>query len=167
MFGAVGGTEIADNRNEGFFFPSGVYNAGKTFRDLRSDPATKGGEGMRWSESWLEGEAVDSAQLEALLNAREKGEADFLLVDVREPWEYEMGHIPGVDLLRPTTAFRRWAKELVAQTQDRPVILTCRTANRTGMLQPLLRRMGHPRIINHTGGIVAWTGPLETGGYEE
>jgi rhodanese-related sulfurtransferase len=78
-----------------------------------------------------------------------------------------MGHIPGVDLLRPTTAFRRWAKELVSQTKERPVILTCRTANRTGMLQPMLKRMGHPRVINHLGGIVTWHGPVETGGYEE
>ena len=121
---------------------------------------------MEWSERWLEGEAVDSAQLEALLKAREAGEADFLLVDEREPWEYEMGHIPGVDLLRPTTAFRGWARELVEATKERPVILTCRTANRTGTLQPLLQRMGHPRIINHLGGIVAWHGPVETGGYE-
>jgi rhodanese-related sulfurtransferase len=122
---------------------------------------------MEWSESWLEGVSVDSSQLEALLKARERGEIDFLLVDVREPWEYEMGHIPGVDLLRPTTAFRVWSRELVETMKDRPVILTCRTANRTGMLQPILRRMGHPRVINHTGGIVTWTGPLEKGGYEE
>jgi rhodanese-related sulfurtransferase len=122
---------------------------------------------MNWDKAWLEGEAVDSAQLEALLKAREEGEADFLLVDVREPWEYEMGHIPGVDLLRPTTAFRGWARDLVEAMKDRPIILTCRTANRTGMLQPLLQRMGHPRVINHLGGIVAWHGPVEEGGYTE
>jgi len=122
---------------------------------------------MKWEEAWLEAEAVDSAQLEALLKARENGETDFLLVDVREPWEYEMGHIPGVDLLRPTTTFRTWARELVAETKERPVILTCRTANRTAMLQPMLQRMGHPHIINHLGGIMAWHGPVEEGEYTE
>jgi len=122
---------------------------------------------MEWKSAWLESDTVDSAQLEALLKAREAGETDFLLVDVREPWEYEMGHIPGVDLLRPTTQFRRWGKHLAAEAADRPIILTCRTANRTGMLQPLLRRMGHPRVINHLGGIVAWHGPVEEGGYTE
>jgi len=122
---------------------------------------------MGYDESWLEGESVYSLELESLLAAREKGAVDFLLVDVREPWEYEEAHIPGVDLLRPSSAFRSWAKELVDQTRDLPLILTCRTANRTGMLQPLLRRLGHPRVINHLGGIVTWQGPLEKGAYNE
>ena len=122
---------------------------------------------MEWKKAWLEGEAVDSAQLEALLKAREAGEVDFVLVDVREPWEYETGHIAGVNLLRPTTAFRSWAKALVEETRERPLILTCRTANRTGRLQPLLRRLGHPRVIDHRGGIVTWRGAIEKGGVKE
>jgi rhodanese-related sulfurtransferase len=119
---------------------------------------------MEWESSWLESEELDSQQLEALLRAREAGEVQFLLVDVREPWEYEAGHIPGVDLLRPTSAFRSWAKTLAEETRELPLILTCRTANRTGQLQPLLKRLGHPRVINHRGGIVTWRGAIEKGG---
>ena len=122
---------------------------------------------MEYKRGWLQGDTVDSRQLEALLEARSRGEVRFLLVDVREPWEYEEAHIPGVDLLRPASTFHTWAKELAERTRDLPLILTCRTANRTGRLQPLLRRLGHPRVINHLGGIVQWQGPLEKGAYNE
>ncbi len=121
---------------------------------------------MEWQKEWLEGDAVDSSQLEALLRAREKGEADFLLVDVREPWEYEMGHIPGVDLLRPTSAFRDWAGTLGDEAGGKPIILTCRTANRTAQVQMILQRMGVPGVINHLGGIMSWKGEIEEGGVE-
>ncbi|WP_456434082.1 rhodanese-like domain-containing protein [Nitratifractor sp.] len=113
----------------------------------------------------LSKDSVDSAELEVLLKAREAGECDFLLVDVREPFEYEAGHIPGVDLLRPTSTFQHWARELAEGMKDRTLVITCRTANRSYQVQQILRRMGHPRVIDHAGGIVSWRGPIEKGRY--
>ncbi|WP_457606593.1 rhodanese-like domain-containing protein [Nitratifractor sp.] len=120
---------------------------------------------MKECEVLLSGERVDSAQLEQLLEARKAGECDFLLVDVREPFEYEAGHIPGVDLLRPTSRFQEWAKPLVEEYADRVLILTCRTANRTGQVQRTLQKLGHPRVIDHSGGILSWRGEIEGGAY--
>jgi len=48
---------------------------------------------------------VSSAELETLLKEREAGNVDFILVDVREQMEYDMGHIKGVDMLKPTSTF--------------------------------------------------------------
>ena len=62
---------------------------------------------------------IDSEELEILLEAREIGKADFVLVDVREDMEYNMGHIKGVDMLKPTTAFQEWALALVNETKDK------------------------------------------------
>jgi len=107
---------------------------------------------------------VSSEELEALLREREAGECDFLLVDVREPFEYEEAHIAGVDLLRPTSRFREWAEELAGR-RDETLIITCRTANRSYQVQQILRRMGHPAVIDHAGGIVSWRGPIEGGSY--
>ncbi len=115
---------------------------------------------MEYRSEWLETDAVDSARLEALLKARSAGECDFVLVDVREPFEYEAGHLPGVDLLRPTSRFREWAKELIDLSRQRPVILTCRTGNRTGQVQQILQAKGAGRLIDHRGGIVQWRGEI-------
>ncbi|ADV46898.1 rhodanese-like domain-containing protein [Nitratifractor salsuginis] len=114
---------------------------------------------------WLEGDAVNSAQLEALLAAREAGACDFLLVDVREPYEYEEAHIPGVDLLRPTSRFQEWAGELIELSRQKPVILTCRTANRTGQVQQIMKQHGAGKLIDHRSGIMSWHGPVEGGTY--
>ena len=44
----------------------------------------------------LEKDDINSEELEILLEARDEGKVDFLLVDVREDMEYDMGHIKGV-----------------------------------------------------------------------
>ncbi len=106
---------------------------------------------------------INSKDLEALLEAREKGEADFLLVDVREVMEYEMGHIKHVDMLKPTSKFEEWAEKLFMETQDKIVIFTCRTGSRSGQVQMIFRQNGHPRVINHAGGIVSYRGEIERG----
>ncbi len=113
----------------------------------------------------LEKDWIDSHELESLLEARKRGECDFLLVDVREPYEYEEMHIVGVDLLRPTSRFREWAQELVDRSKELPLVLTCRTANRTGQVQQLIKRMGGERVIDHRSGITTWDGAVEGGPY--
>jgi len=118
---------------------------------------------MEDQSEWLETDAVDSARLEALLQARSAGECDFMLVDVREPFEYEEAHLPGVDLLRPTSRFQAWAQELIDLSRQRPVILTCRTGNRTGQVQQILKANGAGRLIDHRGGIVRWRGEIVRG----
>lgn len=119
---------------------------------------------MRCNEL-LEKEWVDSHELESLLEARKSGECTFLLVDVREPYEYEEMHIVGVDLLRPTSRFREWAQELADLSRETPLVLTCRTANRTGQVQQLLKRMGGERVVDHRSGIMTWHGEVEGGPY--
>jgi rhodanese-related sulfurtransferase len=104
---------------------------------------------------------INSEDLEILLKAREEGKVDFLLVDVREDTEYEMGHLKGVDMLKPTSRFQAWAEELFEQTKDKVVIFTCRTGSRSGQVQNIFRSNGHPRVINHSGGIVSYCGEIE------
>ena len=109
----------------------------------------------------LEKSSVNSEELEQLLKEREEGKADFLLVDVREDMEYQMGHIKGVDLLKPTSSFQSWAQQLLEETKDKTVIFTCRTDNRSGQVQMIFKQNGHPRVINHAGGIVTYRGEIE------
>jgi rhodanese-related sulfurtransferase len=109
----------------------------------------------------LQKSVVQSEELETLLRAREEGEADFILIDVREKMEYDEGHILGVDLLQPTSHFSDWAPKLFEQYKEMPIIFTCRTDSRSGQVQMIFKRHGHPHVINHGGGIVTYAGAIE------
>ena len=109
----------------------------------------------------LEKSDINSEELQTLLQSRDEGKTDFLLVDVREDMEYRMGHIKGVDMLKPTSDFQKWAQELFDETQDKAVVFTCRTGNRSGQVQNVFRRNGHTRVLNHFGGIVTYRGEIE------
>jgi len=104
---------------------------------------------------------INSEDLVVLLKARENGEADFLLIDVREDMEYEMGHLKGVDMLKPTSSFQQWAEQLFNEAKEKTIIFTCRTGARSGQVQNVFRSNGHERVINHSGGIVSYRGEIE------
>jgi len=104
---------------------------------------------------------VNSQELQALLDAREKGEVDFALIDVREQYEYDDGHVKGVDLLKPTSTFQSWAQEIFNEYQDKTIIFTCRTGSRSGQVQNVFKSNGHDKVINHYGGIVTYSGETE------
>ena len=104
---------------------------------------------------------ISSENLETVLKAREDGKADFLLVNVREDMEYEMRHLKGVDMLKPTSDFQSWAETLFEEAKDKVVIFTCRTGHRSGQVQNVFRSNGHERVINHSGGIVSYRGEIE------
>ncbi len=106
---------------------------------------------------------VNSAELEQLLQQREKGEVDFLLVDVREEFEYQDAHIKGVDMLKPTSQFQAWAPQFLEEYKDKTVIFTCRTDNRSGQVQNVFLQNGMQNVLNHIGGIVSYRGEIVSG----
>lgn len=75
-------------------------------------------------------------------------------LDVREQSEYDAGHIPGITLI-PTGQV---ASRLSEIPKDKPVIVTCRTGNRSAAVTKLLREQGFTNVHNMEGGIVAWQG---------
>ncbi len=112
-------------------------------------------------QTLLEKNDINSEELHALLEAREEGKVDFLLVDVREDMEFNMGHIKGADMLKPTSSFTQWAQEFLNETKDKTVVFTCRTGSRSGQVQNIFRQHGHNRVLNHFGGIVTYRGEIE------
>jgi len=90
--------------------------------------------------------------------ARVKDHKDVLVLDVREQWEYDEGHIPGVTLI-PMGEVPARLSEIPT---DKEVIVTCRTGNRSGQVTDFLRQNGFDNVHNMSGGIVAW----EAAGYE-
>ena len=87
-----------------------------------------------------------------------KDRDDVYLIDVREQWEYDEAHIPGVTLL-PLGEVPTRIDEIPT---DKTVIVTCRSGNRSGQATDYLRQQGFDNVHNMLGGIVAW----QEAGYE-
>lgn len=75
-----------------------------------------------------------------------------LLLDVREPWEYQTCHIPGVQLM-PMQAVPARINEL---DPDSVVVCICHHGGRSMQVANFLERQGFSRVINLTGGVHAW-----------
>ena len=93
------------------------------------------------------GPNVDVATVNAL-----QGRDDVVILDVREQSEYDAGHIPGVTLI-PLNDVPNRLSEI---PKDKPVIVTCRSGNRSGQATDFLRQQGYTNVHNMTGGINAW-----------
>jgi adenylyltransferase/sulfurtransferase len=78
--------------------------------------------------------------------------ADVDLVDVREEYEWNIGHIPGARLV-PLSALEN---EIDSFDSKRPKILYCRSGARSMRAAELLASAGVGSISNLTGGIVRW-----------
>lgn len=103
---------------------------------------------------------INSNELIELLEKRKKAEADFLLVDVREEMEYAMGYIDGADMLKPTSEFNQWARELLDTYKNKKIIFTCRSGNRSGQIAQIFKSNGLDGAINHRGGIISYGGAI-------
>jgi SulP family sulfate permease len=82
---------------------------------------------------------------------------EFLLIDVREPREYQGGHIPQAELL-PLRLIPKQGQTLPADCQ---LVLVCRTGRRSRLAAYILQDMGYNRVANLHGGMLAW----EAAGY--
>lgn len=81
-----------------------------------------------------------------------KDRPDVYVLDVREQWEYDEAHIPGVTLL-PMNSVPNRLSEIPT---DKAVVVTCRSGNRSGQVVEFLRQQGFTNVHNMTGGILAW-----------
>jgi rhodanese-related sulfurtransferase len=78
--------------------------------------------------------------------------SDAVLIDVREPWEWEQLRIPGATLI-PLAELPQRLDEI---PDDSDVYVHCRVGGRSGQAVEYLREHGRPRAINVLGGIEAW-----------
>ncbi len=84
--------------------------------------------------------------------ARRRQTGGALLIDVREPGEWQQGHAPDVTLI-PLGSL---ATRLADIPHDRDVLLICRSGNRSGTAQRQLLQRGYERVFNVSGGMNAW-----------
>lgn len=81
------------------------------------------------------------------------------LIDVREPNEFEGGHILGARNI-PLSQLRQRYKEI---RPDKPVYLYCQNSVRSGRAAQMLKRKGCKDIYNLKGGFKKWAGKIKSG----
>jgi len=88
---------------------------------------------------------------------RERGAPgrDFLLLDVREPAEFEKSNIDGARLL-PLGELADRSAELEAW-RERPIVVHCHKGGRSAKAARWLRSQGFRDVVNLSGGIEAWS----------
>jgi rhodanese-related sulfurtransferase/rubrerythrin len=95
-------------------------------------------------------EVLKSKKVKEVLDKDTKGE--FQLLDVRQPREYESGHIPGAKLI-PLGELEYRYGEL---DKDQGIISYCRSGHRSMAASILLCGLGFENVYNLDGGIRKW-----------
>lgn len=92
-----------------------------------------------------------SAEVSVAEAARLREQGAFIL-DVRTPQEWNEGHIPGATLI-PLDQLADRVKEVPA---DKPVVVVCRTGNRSATGRDLLKKAGWVNVTSMAGGVTEW-----------
>ncbi len=94
----------------------------------------------------------DSDVLAAMINTSRD---TFELIDVRTPREFVGGHIPTADNIE----YQVIGQALAETDRDRPIVLYCRTGNRSAQAARTLRNAGFTTVVDF-GGVNRWRGSL-------
>ena len=92
---------------------------------------------------------ADEITYPALVKALHDGKV--ALVDVREVNEYEAGHVEGSSLV-PLSTFDPAAQ----LPRDKPIVLICRSGNRSMTALTRARQAGFAEIWHYKGGVLGW-----------
>lgn len=76
------------------------------------------------------------------------------ILDVRQPEEYKGGHIINAQLI-PLGDLQARIGEL-SKYKDKPVVVVCRSGNRSGSACATLTKQGFTEAYNLAGGMMAW-----------
>src|ERR1700722_19134522 len=78
------------------------------------------------------------------------------IVDVREPYEYQIAQIGGK--LIPQNDIPQRLAEI---PRDREIVVQCRSGARSQRIAEFLRQSGYAQVVNLAGGILAWSDEID------
>ena len=81
---------------------------------------------------------------------------NFVLLDVREPFEYQIANIGGK--LIPQNDVPQRLGEI---DRDRPVVVHCKAGGRSQRIAEFLKQSGYNDVVNVSGGILAWADQVD------
>ncbi|GAB6110639.1 rhodanese-like domain-containing protein [Desulfomicrobium escambiense] len=116
---------------------------------------------MRWKQFFTPVQSMNPDEARAYLS--DKTLQEVTILDVRQPGEYEEGHIPGAKLV-PMAVL---ADSLHEIDSSKPVLVYCAIGGRSRIAAQTLAGKGYDQVINLSGGFKAWTGQAAYGPEEE
>jgi rhodanese-related sulfurtransferase len=90
--------------------------------------------------------------------ARVAADPNVLLLDIREPNEWNLGHAPKA-LFMPRGTLETTIEGVVER--DRPIVIYCASGNRSALAADTLQQMGYGDVASLIGGFRGW---VEAGG---
>ncbi len=111
-----------------------------------------------WTRDRLPMQTLEEVSVHTLPERLKKEKSAFTVLDVREPMEWEMGHVPGAVLIS-LGALRDHVQEL---DRSRPVLVICEAGIRSSGAASILQAAGFPTVAN----VVEGTGGYRAAGYE-
>ncbi|MCB8958288.1 MAG: adenylyltransferase/sulfurtransferase MoeZ [Nocardioides sp.] len=105
------------------------------------------------------GSTISVVQLEHMLKEREEGTRDFVLIDVREPNEYEINRIPG-SVLIPKGDFLN-GSALEQLPSDKQIVMHCKSGVRSAETLAIVKGAGYADAVHVGGGVVAWVNQVD------
>ena len=108
------------------------------------------------AEMAVTGSTISVSELKAKIDKKD----DFLLIDVREPSEFEIVRIPG-SVLIPKQGFLD-GSALAGLPQDKPIILHCKSGVRSAECLAILKNAGFADATHVQGGVIAWAKQIDT-----
>ncbi|CAN5348786.1 adenylyltransferase/sulfurtransferase MoeZ [soil metagenome] len=108
------------------------------------------------------GSTISVVQLEHMLKERAEGTRDFVLVDVREPNEYEINKIPG-SVLIPKGDFLNGSalEQLPPIDANKPIVMHCKSGVRSAETLAIVKGAGYADAVHVGGGVVAWVNQID------
>jgi rhodanese-related sulfurtransferase len=97
---------------------------------------------------------VNQISVGQLHEMRQRGESIYL-VDVRQPWEHELVHLPD-DVLVPLDRLADHADE-IAPPDGALIVTYCHHGIRSLNAAAILQQLGYARVASLQGGIDAWS----------
>ena len=102
------------------------------------------------AEAKSETEQTDADAVQGALQAGE----DVTVVDVREPAEWEAGHIKGAKLV--PRGLLEYKAEDELPDKDARIVVHCAVGGRGALAAKALKEMGYTNVANMDGGMNAW-----------
>jgi rhodanese-related sulfurtransferase len=114
------------------------------------------------STSQKDAAAVELPKEISVSQAYDLREAGAFILDVREPDEWQQGHIPDATLI-PLGELQSRVDELPS---DQEIVVVCRSGNRSASGRDILTKAGFDQVTSMDGGMNEWSAagyPTESG----
>ena len=98
---------------------------------------------------------IPQMTVQELKQRRDLGE-DLYVLDVREPYEYQIANIGGT--LIPQNEVPQRLAEI---DRNREIVVQCRSGGRSQRIAEFLAQQGYPNVKNLAGGILAWADAID------